>query len=166
MSWAKVLETVDQTHESASYYVQASVMLQNQGSGNQTIPILEHAISLLYQESPEPLSPVLSKDELVCTAHLWLGGAYLGAGNHPKAIEHMRHIAGVKTSVAPTYFSPLSKADQPIPLQCPTHKKQGQQALAGLYVAQIQKDVTLDVRSRYVCLICVFINFFFDRNSH
>lgn len=124
-------------------------MLHNQGLINQTIPLLDRAISLLYNTSPRPLSSVTPKDELACTAHMWLGASYHTAGNLTKAIEHIRCIAGVTTFLSPPVASPLSTQSNPVVLKCPTIQSHGQQALAGLYVSQLQTHKTLDARSRY-----------------
>eukprot|EP00026_Physarum_polycephalum_P002836 Phypoly_transcript_02845.p1 GENE.Phypoly_transcript_02845~~Phypoly_transcript_02845.p1 ORF type:complete len:801 (-),score=117.52 Phypoly_transcript_02845:36-2438(-) len=144
LDWANVLEKIDRTHESAYYLLQAAILLHNQSQHLQSVKTLSHLLDLLSLTSPDSSTPPsMSKAEIVCSAHMWIGAGYLVLENFTGAVEHMRHVAGMETPL-----SPLPLFSDGSPLLCPTLTKQGKQALGGMYGTQIQNGQNLDARSR------------------
>ena len=146
--WAHVLEIINRTQESSYYHLQASILLHNQGQHTASIEILLHVLSLLACNTPPSPTPLsMSKAEMACSAHMWLGAGYLASKNMTGAVEHLRLVAGLETPLSPLPQSPLFLDNSP--LVCPSLFKQGRQALGGLYATLIQDGYALDSRSRY-----------------
>jgi len=146
IEWGSILQYINRTEEAAQHYHRAGVLLHNTQLHSTSIPVLQHALSILSS----PSSP--STQDLICSMHMWLGAGFLETNRLESAVEHLRYIADVNTFLSPPPSRPASSATSSAVSEfgtCESLRPQARRSLPGLFVLQAQHGVTLDARARF-----------------